>query len=273
MAQPPNDTTILIPCCNIFGVDAIIAYALPISFAFDASLTILAIGNKQLMEELQSAIQLKFKKEKFQSYFRFLQINTSFEEHEVMEKNHLNEEVIMVLYPELPFSYLSQRKFISRSRKLRLPFIVLPQSSSEKWTPKNVIMPISHSRSDKESAIWVSYWARFNQSDIILLTAQEKDTSAVSNVNNNIRFIAQLFKRLNVKYTIVEEKCTSSKIADVAVERAAELKNSLVAITTTKYYSVEHLFLSPRELRLIKNSSNVPIFCINPRKDLYVLCS
>lgn len=273
MAQRPNNTTILLPCNRTFGVDAIIAYALPISCAFDASLTIFAMGSEKLMEELQSAIQQKLKKEKIQNHFRFLQIDTLFNAQELMVKNHLDEEVIMVIFPELPTSYLSQRKFISRSRKLRLPFIVLPQQSSEKWIPQNIIMPISHNRSDKEAAIWVSYWARFNQSRIILLTAQDKDSSATSNINLNFRFIDKLFKNLNISYQVIEENCSSYKIGDAAVKRAAELKNSLVAITTTKYYSVEHLFISPRELLLIKNNANVPIFCINPRKDLYVLCN
>lgn len=273
MTQGSTNTTILIPCGNILGIDAIIAYALPISSAFNSSLTILAMGSKELLKDLQSAIQSKYKKDDSQNLFRFFQMNNSFKERAVMEKNHLDEEVIMVIFPELPSSYLSQRRFISRSRKLRLPFIVLPQSPSEKWTPQNVIMPISHSRSDKEAAIWVSYWARFNQSKIILLTAQDKEASATLNVNLNVRFIDKLFKNLNISCQIIEENWQSYRIGNAAVERAAELKNSLIAITTTKYYSVEHLFLSPRELRLIKNSSNVPIFCINPRKDLYLLCN
>lgn len=266
------ETTIIVPCCNASTTDAIKQYGLFIAKAFDATITFLIPDDDDLLMILQRKLHEHISPNTFDQTFRFIQSGSLFQTQAVMEKNHSNEEVIMVMYPEFPRRFQSQIRWINRSRRLKLPFMVLPQSSPEEWKPQHVIMPVSYDRSDKEAAIWVSYWARFNNSRITLLAATEKYHEAETNVAQNILFIKQLFDRLKLTCEIEKGTASSARIAEEAINTSAQEGNSLVAITTTKYYSIANYFMGPKELHLIKNKQQVPIFCVNPRKDLYVLC-
>jgi hypothetical protein len=265
-------TTIIAPCCNASTTDVIKQYGLFIAKAFDATITILVPDDDVLLRMLKQKLHEQIPSVIFDQTFRFIQSGSPFPTQAVMEKNHNNEEVIMVMYPEFPCRFQSQIKWINRSRRLKLPFMVLPQSSQKKWEPQHVIMPVSCDKNDKEAAIWVSYWARFNNSRITLLAATEKYHEAETNVTQNILFIKKLFERLKLTYEIKKGTASSVRIAKEAINTSAQEGNSLVAITTTKYYSITDYFMGPKELHLIKNKHQVPIFCVNPRKDLYVLC-
>ncbi|MGQ1946770.1 hypothetical protein ACT3CD_06665 [Geofilum sp. OHC36d9] len=266
------ETTIIIPCCNASTTDAIKQYGLFIAKAFDATITFLIPDDDNLLAELKQKLHEQISPFISDQTFRFIQSDSLSPTQSVMEKNHNNEEVIMVMYPEFPHRFQSQIKWINRSRRLKLPFIVLPQSSPKEWKPQHVIMPVSYDKNDKEAAIWVSYWGRFNNSRITLLAATEKYHEAETNVARNILFIKKLFESLKLTFEIKKGTASSARIAEEAIESAAQEGNSLVAITTTKYYSITDYFMGPKELHLIKNEQQVPIFCINPRKDLYVLC-
>jgi hypothetical protein len=266
------ETTIIVPCCNTSTTDAIKQYGLFIAKAFDATITFLIPDDDDLLMKLKQKLHEQISPITFDQTFRFIQSVNFSPTQTVMEKNHNNEEVIMVMYPEFPRRFQSQIKWINRSRRLKLPFVVLPQSSPKEWNPQQVIMPISYEKSDKEAAIWVSYWARFNNSHITLLAATEKYHEAETNVAHNILFIKKLFERLKLTCEIKKGTASSARIAEEAINTSAQDGNSLVAITTTKYYSIPDYFMGPKELHLIKNKQQIPIFCVNPRKDLYVLC-
>jgi hypothetical protein len=256
--------TILVPCCISTSTDAIKHYGLSIARVFDATITIFVTGDEDVLLLLRQKLH--------EQIFRFCQSGTFFSTMRVMEKNEQNEEVIMVMYPEFTHRSQSLRKLMYRSRRLKLPFIVLPHSSQDGWTPQHVIMPVTYDKSDKEAAIWVSYWGRFNKSRITLFAATDKDPTTETDVNRNLFFIKKLFDSLKLIYEVKKGDTSSSHIAQEAVNTGATEGNGLIVIATTKYYSIVDCLIGSREFHLIKNNQHMPIFCVNPRKDLYVLC-
>ena len=147
-----------------------------------------------------------------------------------------------------------------------------PVNYDIKWAPQNIIMPIGYRRTDKDTAVWASYFKRFGNSNITILYAKENDIISQKEIKNNLKFIKNMYNKLNISANIVSAKTNSGKLQFEAVNLAQEMKNSLVIITSTKYYGIEHYFLGPMELQTIKNPQKIPILCINSRKDLYVLC-
>ena len=274
--EKPDKTTILVPCSNIEKIDTILFHAVPMAKVFDSTLTFLFMGDEIAYNLFKTEIENKAAVENIADKVRVMHFSTISIHTPVIEKNNNDEEAIIVIFPQLPLgriNYFGELKFMMKAKKLRLPFMVL-QSGSETadWKPKNIILPIGSSRSDKETALWASYFARFGTSEITVLYAKEKNPIYDRSTRGNVRFVLTLFRKLNVRANVVHAKSRSGKLHQEAAEMAHKDGNSLLIISTTRYYNIEHLLLGPMELETLKNNEKVPVLCINPRKDLYVLC-
>ena len=273
----PENTTILIPCFNIETIDLILYHGIPIAKVFDSSLTFLFMGDGFAFDLFKKELEKKSSTLNLQKKFRLIHFSSKFLPTPVIEKNNDNEEAIMVLFPQLPsgsFSFFRNMNFMLKTKKLRLPYMILqPGSNVGQWNPQKIIVPVGSSRSDKESGLWASYFARFGNSKISILYAKESKVVFEKYTRANVRFILTLFRKLGVKADTVYAKASSGKLHDEALNIAKESGNSLVLITSTRYYGVEHYITGPRELHTVKNRQKVPVLCINPRKDFYVLCT
>jgi hypothetical protein len=271
----PENKTILFPVGDLQSHNALKAYVMPIADVFGSTITVMVIGDEQSFKTLRVNILNFLGNAVFQARIRFTNFFSLFNPSAIMAQNASNEEVMMVIFPKLPtgrLAFIREMTFMLRTQKLRLPYMVLPSSTEVDWQPTNIIIPVGYDRNDKASAVWASYFARFNNSNVIILYARENEKWAINQTRNNVRFFKKLFHDLGLTHTLKPANSGSGKLPDEAVEEAALLKNSLVIITTTRYYSIEHYFLGPKELNVIKNRQDIPILCINPRKDSYILC-
>ncbi len=207
--------------------------------------------------------------------FKFIRYPSPYGLIPTIEKNEDDEEAMMILFPQLPsgkLNYISEMNFMLRAHKLKLPYMVLQKPTESTWKPEHIIIPVGYDRTDKETAIWASYFARFTQSHITLLSAKENAAWAINSLNSNIRFMTKLFNEFGLSFTIKQAQSNSGHIQDATIKLAASEHNTIIILSTTKNYSIEHYFKGPVELQTIKNHENIPVLCVNPRKDIYVLC-
>ncbi|MDR2928403.1 MAG: hypothetical protein LBV41_09445 [Cytophagaceae bacterium] len=272
----PDKTTVLIPVFNVETIDVTFFYALPMATVFDATLTFLFMGDDFAFSIFTSEVGKKSPELIENGAVKMIHYSLSFVHMPVIEKNSEDEEAIMVIFPQMPTGkhpFVQELKFLIRAKKLRLPYMIIHRNYlNEAWQPETVIIPVGFRHTDKETAVWASYFARFNRSKIVILIANENDAVARRDTQLNVRFMLNLFAKFKIVPQLVSTKSSSGKLYDEAVAVAAQIKNSLLLITSTKHYGIEHFILGPMELRTIKNSANVPVLCVNPRKDLYVLC-
>lgn len=271
----PEKKTILVPCCETNSIDTILFYGIPVSNVFNASLTFLFIGDVTSFNSFIEKIRVNQSHTNNFHKFKFIRYASPYGLIPVIEKNENDEEAMMILFPQLPsgkFNYISEMNFMLRTHKLKLPYMVLQKPSLSAWKPEHIIIPVGYDRTDKETAIWASYFARFNKSHITLLSAKENETWAINSLNSNIRFMTKLFNELGLSFTIKQAQSNSGHIQEATVKLAASENNTIIILSTTKNYSIEHYFKGPVELQTIKNQENIPVLCVNPRKDLYVLC-
>lgn len=267
--------TILIPCCNNENLDLVFGYAEPLSKAFKATITFLFFGDDASFKNFKESTTLYQKSDLADNFIKYIHQTSAYAITPVIEMNYDNEEVMMVIFPQLPtgkINFLNEMSFLFRARKLRLPYMVLPQGTKADWKPSHIYIPVRYDRTDKETAIWASYFARFNKSSLTILYANEKETWAVNNTRLNVLFIKKMFEELGLPYSIQMSICNSQFIHTDAIKQANKKGDAMVVISTTKNYSIEHYLTGPAELKAIKNRENIPVLCINPRKDLYVLC-
>ena len=272
----PDKTTILIPSFNIDTIDLILYHAIPVAKVFDATLTFLFMGDDFAFNLFKGEIEKKTTIEQYENKIRLIHYSSQFIYTPVIEKNSEKEEAIMVIFPQFPsgkFLLFKEIRFMLKVKKLRLPYMILQSvKNEEQWSPKKIFLPIGLRRSDKETAVWASYFARFGNSEINILFAREENVISDKETKRNVKFIRNMFNKLNVTSNLIASQLNSGKLQSESVKLANEAGNSLVIISSTRYYGIEHLFTGPMELHTIKNPHKVPVLCINPRKDLYVLC-
>lgn len=180
--------------------------------------------------------------------------------------------IIMVMEKNSKLRFYRDVQFLKETKQLKMPFLMVQEKQPSQEQAKVIYLPIGFKKEEKEKLIWAAYFGRFNNSKIVVLKARESDSTAKARILAHILFAKKLFDQFNLNYEIIESKKSSFGIAKEAIQMANTNQQGIVVICTTKHYGPEEEIIGPPELKIIKNREQVPVFCVNPRTDLYVLC-
>jgi nucleotide-binding universal stress UspA family protein len=143
------------------------------------------------------------------------------------------------------------------------PFIVV-QDSPRTETLKNVVIPISYRKENKECVNWANYFATRFRTKFYLFRAKNTDLTFIKGVDSNIYFINKFFNSKNIRY----EVASATTVADFGKETVAYAKDinaDAILIMTTRDIKFTDYVLGAQEQYIIANSEKVPVICINPR--------
>ncbi|MFA8436453.1 MAG: hypothetical protein ACEPOZ_18240 [Marinifilaceae bacterium] len=157
-------------------------------------------------------------------------------------------------------------------RKAKVPSIVVQKDTPIGNSYQNIFLPVGYQRVNKEKMIWGSYFGRFHNARLYLLTAKETARELILQINSILVFTKNIFKQFSFEYEILSGNNKTNRIELEAFDRASK-KGGLVVIMTNNYNSwLNDLFGAP-ELKSILNKQKLPVMCINPNKDYYLPCS
>lgn len=164
------------------------------------------------------------------------------------------------------------RNLLKLFRKSRIPYLFVNKDINDESFYKKIILPIDSTKEAKEKVLWASYFSRFNDAEITVMTPKVKDEYFVRQLNNNQKFIRKIFFNFEVSFQIINTGEKESIIDMKALQTANDENAGLVIVLTTKSYGLFDFFKGPKELHSILNPWKIPVMCLNPRDDLYVLC-
>ncbi len=168
-----------------------------------------------------------------------------------------------------PFSV---SKLLKMFRKSRIPYLFVNKDIEDETFYKKIILPIDSTKESKEKVLWASYFSRFNNAEIKVMTAHVKDEYFIRQLNNNQKFIRKIFDNFDVNFEIVKTMEKEKDIDMKAIWTANEENAGLVIVLATKSYSLFDIIKGPKEMFSVTNKWQIPVMCLNPRDDLYVLC-
>ncbi len=151
-------------------------------------------------------------------------------------------------------------------RTLRIPFL-LTKEGMPIQPLSNIAVPVCFLPEEKEKAPYSSNMGRFLQSTLHLIVANDYGTRA----QKNAAAIASLYDKFNLNYTTEKGKKDSFKVEKEVATQAVAKGYNMVIISTSRDYGWDDIILGPKEQHIFEKSQ-VPLMCINPRGDLYVLC-
>lgn len=147
-----------------------------------------------------------------------------------------------------------------------------PHSSSKDYL--RIGYGIDFRKESKEKLIWASYFARFNNSELVMLHYDYSDEGLHGKWYNNVRFMNKFFKNVGVSYRSEVVSGRALFPETLVCHKAAELDCGVFISTTTDTRDLDVLewFAGVQEDRIIKNAHQLPVLFLNPRDDIYVLC-
>jgi hypothetical protein len=162
-------------------------------------------------------------------------------------------------------------KLLKAFYKSGFPFYFSRGNNQQEIKFKKIIIPVDFRNNTKDATLWGSYLGRFNQSEIVLLKAADKDADLKQKVDSIIAFVKKFYNQFIFNYWITEGKKSSWGIHSEAVDKSIDY--DLLIFTGSLNISLADQIIGPFERRMIKKSTNTPVLLINPQKEMYVLCT
>ncbi len=174
---------------------------------------------------------------------------------------------------EASFLFIELKKFhstlilktLKNCRNLRIPYVICHAKYGE-MKFQNLLMPVHFLVEEKGKAQYASALARFCDTNITLLQANDYGSRASTHVNQ----ILEILAKLEVNAQVIKAQKDSFKVDKEAVAMAHTNFDCLI-LSASREYALDDVIFGPPELKNTKISP-VPIIWVNPRGDLFALC-
>ncbi|MCX7697160.1 MAG: hypothetical protein N2Z72_05630 [Bacteroidales bacterium] len=185
-----------------------------------------------------------------------------------------NYDVVMLIYAHntnMTQTGRNLRKEISSLRRQRSPFLMVNERVSFNDYSKIVLM-IDFSPLEKEKILWASYFARKYHSLIYVLVPEPKDMFLKVKIQSNLQSLEKLYNNLSLSYEIVSLRTSYGKSVSEGLLFAKNIQAGCFLHLTSGGRDIFSILEGDTDVRTIREAVDIPILCINPRDDLYVLC-
>jgi hypothetical protein len=157
-------------------------------------------------------------------------------------------------------------------RESSIAFLFVKGDSADFLNYKNVLVPLDCRKASKETALWASFFGRFNHSQVQVIYACESDKEQAGILMKNLNFFKKFLSNLNVAHQVIAGKASSWGICSETLANAPALKGDVMVFSGSAYISILDLMIGLPEKRIIRKAGDLPILMINPRKEICVMC-
>lgn len=137
---------------------------------------------------------------------------------------------------------------------------------------QNIVFSIGYIKRSKDAALWASYIARYNKTNVTLLKASDSDEDDQKIVKAHMYSVENLFEKFDFSYEIKDLGKPSWRMVNATYRKAHTLDSGLIIIALSldndfitrmiPYYYRRHLI----------RSKETPLLLINSKRDLYTMC-
>ncbi|MHA7111886.1 hypothetical protein ACRTDU_17285 [Sunxiuqinia elliptica] len=154
----------------------------------------------------------------------------------------------------------------------QIPFLFVQTNKERSLTYQKPMLPVDFRKVMKDTSLWASYFGRFNQAEVTVVNATEKNPENATMIRKNLKFINQLLTKLHLDFN--QQSCPKGSFA-LPFETLKSCQADgydLLIIPSSKNISLLDLIIGLPESKIIKKAGEIPVLCINPKRDMYILC-
>ena len=153
-----------------------------------------------------------------------------------------------------------------------IPFLFISENRNTIPEYKKLILSIDMRKQSSESALWGSYFGRFNNAELVVIAANDKGKESQQEVTKSIILSKKLFNKFKINHKVFKGSKSSLRNAFEALEYAHSSKCDLLIILGSSTITPIDLLVGLPERKIIKKAHDLPVLVINPRRDNYILC-
>ncbi|MFW6389294.1 MAG: hypothetical protein ACOCZI_01540, partial [Marinilabiliaceae bacterium] len=160
----------------------------------------------------------------------------------------LNRDIQLVMLSEKAVSLRRKRKAIkklSALRKLKVPYLIVPETVLPAWQPENIYFPLCLREGEKEASAWAGHWTKYNFSHLKIIYPVFKNPDQQKRLWTVFLFVERLLDRANIPYQTQAQGHRQKEICNTLPEILKSTGQNLIIFPTTRYYSPEYYFAGP----------------------------
>ena len=112
--------------------------------------------------------------------------------------------IVLTSNTENPKNIFHPKRILKILKHSRVPYLFVNSDIKNSDFYNKVILPIDSTRESKEKVLWASYFGRFNNAFIHVISSYVKDEYLNRQLRNNLKFIRKIFSNFEVNYEIHE---------------------------------------------------------------------
>jgi hypothetical protein len=178
-----------------------------------------------------------------------------------------NYEAIFVIAKATEFS-----KHSTSVAESVIPFLFVNENQIVVPEYKKLILPIDMRKEASESALWGSYFGRFNSSELIVIAANDKGKEEKQQIAKSVVLSKKLFRKFKINHKVFKGTKGSFRNAFEALDHALSSECDMLVILGSSTITPLDMLIGLPERKIIKKAGNLPVLVINPRRDNYMLC-
>ena len=175
---------------------------------------------------------------------------------------------IIAVHGKSDLQFMSGQSAVKIIRKSRIPYFVIQKNSSSPSDNRSILLPLDLNKEMKEQTGWVTYLAKNLNAEIDIFVPNIKD----DRLKNNLLFCTRFFDKFELKYNKVIAPVKYTGFSNAALSYADNHNSLFMTLMSTKESNLLNYIFGYKETRIISNKRGIPIFIINPKKDLYIPC-
>ena len=164
------------------------------------------------------------------------------------------------------------KKYSKAVTESPIPFLFVDESRETVPDYKRLVLPVDLRKENSDSALWSSYFGRFNDTVIVVVAANDKNKDNKNQVAKNVVLSKKLFQKFKLQHKVFKGQKSSLGVAGEALNLALSSEIDLIVILGSSTITPLDLLVGLPEKKIIRRSEKLPVLIINPRKDNYILC-
>jgi hypothetical protein len=188
---------------------------------------------------------------------------------------------VMPVAAKKKLTFFNVRKAREWIRRSRVPVFAIGNYEVTENDYQQIILPLDIHCQEKELALWATYFPEYFNKNcpqiskdkilIHILFNEYRDLFLRNKVQNNIEFVKKMFANLEIHYEL-HPFTRVNNIHTFGLQFAKEIGNSVLLYLMPEHNSLIDLLFGPVANKLLGNKDQIPVFCLNAREDIFVLC-
>jgi nucleotide-binding universal stress UspA family protein len=146
----------------------------------------------------------------------------------------------------------------------KVPFIVVQNKPADNELYKNIVIPVTFRKENKECINWVGFFSRHFNTHFHVFKAKHTDPNFIKGIDSNIFFLSKFFTSKGISWEMTEAEKDSEFVMQT-VEYSLKIKADAILIMVTKDIGLADYVLGAHEQYIIANDAKLPVICINPK--------